>query len=283
MSDKPCFSVAVAGLDAQHMRLIEVVFRHIQYNRFAFRLAAPHEEAVADVLIAGVGDPAGREALERARARGCPAATISVTGPEGGAAGRHAIEIGQLVRQLLPILNRVVELEGLDGGPRRKRAAPLADGAIDPGPPEARGDRARVLVIDRDEAARARTWAALERLGFDPDAATTATEALERLVMRPADVALLDPALPDGDGLKLVRTIRREPEWRTLPIVVLSERRSPLDVIRGAFAGCSAYLAKPVDDEDLRRTVERQLGGTDAAPHRARRVRLVDAPAAVAR
>ncbi|MFM1991364.1 MAG: hypothetical protein RJA99_4321 [Pseudomonadota bacterium] len=283
MSDKPCFSVAVAGLDAQHLRLIEVVFRHIQYNRFAYRLAAPYEEAASDLLIAGVGDPAGREALERARARGCPAATISVIGPEGGAAGRHAIEIGQLVRQLLPILNRVVELEGLDGGPRRKRGAPPAVGSADPVVPEVRGERARVLVIDRDETARARTWAALDRLGFEADAAATAAEALERLVIRPADVALLDPALSDGDGLKLVRTIHREPEWQALPIVVLSERRSPLDVIRGAFAGCSAYLAKPVDDEDLRRTLVRQLGGADTASRRVRRTRLVDAPAPAAR
>ena len=54
-------------------------------------------------------------------------------------------------------------------------------------------------------------------------------------------------------------------------------------MIRGAFAGCCAYLAKPVDDEDLRRTVIRQLGGNVDAARRPGRLRLVDAPAIAAR
>ena len=261
MPDKPCFLVTVVGLDTQHTRLIEVVFRHVQYNRFAFRLAAPDEYDAADVLIAGVGDPAGRESLERARARGRPAATIAVIGQDEWIDGRHAIEIGQLVRQLLPILNRVVELEGLTGGPRRIRGVTR----IDRGPAASGGldrscDPPRVLVIDRDESIRSQLADAFARMGLEMDVAASAEEALERLVMQPADLALLDAGLPGGDGLRLARTIRREPEWRELPIVVLSERRSPVDVIRGAFAGCSAYLAKPVNYDDLHRTIVRQLG-----------------------
>jgi len=264
MSDKPSYTVTVAGLDMQHLRLIEVVFRHIQYNRFLFRLAEADEHESADVLIAGIGDPVGREALERARARGRPAATISVIGPDGSGGGQHAIEVGQLVRQLLPILNRVVELEGLAGGPRRIRGAtrigrgPGVGGGK--GAPGEAGERPRVLLIDRDDAIRRQLADAFGRMGVDMDTASSSDEALERLVMRPTDVALLDGELPGGEGLRLARTIRREPDWRNLPIVVLSERRTPLDVIRGAFAGCSAYLAKPVEYDDLHRTIARQLG-----------------------
>jgi CheY-like chemotaxis protein len=264
MSDKPNYTVTVTGLDAQHLRLIEVVFRHIQYNRFLFRLAEADEHESADVLIAGIGDPVGREALERARARGRPAATISVIGPDGSGGGQHAIEVGQLVRQLLPILNRVVELEGLAGGPRRIRGATRIGrgpacglGGSDPGEP---GERPRVLLIDRDDSIRRQLADAFGRMGVDMDTASSSDEALERLVMRPTDVALLDGELPGGEGLRLARTIRREPDWQDLPIVVLSERHTPLDVIRGAFAGCSAYLAKPVEYDDLHRTIVRQLG-----------------------
>lgn len=264
MPDKPSFIVSVVGLDAQHLCLIEVVFRHIQYNRFVFRLASSNEHEVADVLIAGVGDPAGRASLEHARARGRPAATIAVIGPDDRVGGRHAIEIGQLVRQMLPILNRVVELEGLAGGPRRIRGATRIDrtpGALGGrGGDEGGAYRPRVLVIDRDESIRRQLADAFARMGIEMDMASSAEEALERLVMRPADLALLDPDLPGAGGLRLARTIHREPDWRDLPIVVLSERRSPLDVIRGAFAGCSAYLAKPVDYDDLHRTIVRQLG-----------------------
>jgi CheY-like chemotaxis protein len=279
MSAKPSFAVTVVGLDAQHLRLIEVVFRHIHYNRYAFRLVSPDAPEAADLLIAGVGDPAGRDALERARARGRPAASIAVIGPDETGGGRHAIEIGQLVRQLLPILNRVVELEGLAGGPRRIRGATRIDrgpdgGGDDTGIGEDGNERPRVLVIDRDESILRQLGDAFARMGVDMDTAASSDEALERLVMRPADLAMLDPSLPGGDGLRLARTIRREPDWHDLPIVVLSERRSPLDVIRGAFAGCSAYLAKPVDYDDLHRTIVRQLGRGRPPEHIPSRLRL---------
>jgi CheY-like chemotaxis protein len=263
MSDKPSFDVAVVGLDAQHLRLIEIVFRHIQHNRYLFRLAAPADAARADILFAGVGDASGREALARARACDPPMAGIAVVGPGESAGTRHAVEFAQLVRQLLPILNRVVELEGLAGGPRRIRRelSPESDTM----PPSAAGlmslpARPRVLVVDDSATVRTQLAGAFDRLGIEVDAASTAGEALERLAARPVDLAMLDVVLPDGDGLRLARTIRREPRWRELPIVVLSARRSPFDVICSAAAGCSAYLAKPVDFAELRRTVARQLG-----------------------
>jgi CheY-like chemotaxis protein len=281
MSSTPSFSVCVVGLDAQHLRLIEVVFRHIQHNRYAFRLAAPLEEAAADVLIAGVGDPTGREALARARARGHPAAAIAVIGPDGSGGGRHAIETAQLVRQLLPILNRVVEIEGLAGGPHRPSGANApasADRTVGAGAP--RGAPPHVLLIDRDEQVRARVAGALDRLDIELDVVASAADARECLVLRRADLVLFDPALADGQGLKWIRSIRREPAWRDLPIVVLSERPSPLDVVRSAFVGCSACLAKPFDDEVLCRTVTRLLGRSRGESLPEARLRLVDAHAA---
>jgi CheY-like chemotaxis protein len=272
MSDKPSFDVAVVGLDAQHLRLIEIVFRHIQYNRYLFRLVAPRDSARADVLIAGVGDPAGSAALACARGAEPPMAAIAVVAPGESAGVRHAVEFGQLVRQLLPILNRVVELEGLAGGPRRIRAVeatplplppPLGAGEI------ALPSRPRVLLVDANAAERARLAGAFDRLGIDVEPAGTAHEALERLDTGRIDLALMDFVLPDGGALRLVRSLRAQPRWRELPIVVLGGRRAPFDVIRSAAAGCSAYLAKPVEFADLQRTVSRHLD----------RGRAVDAPA----
>jgi CheY-like chemotaxis protein len=258
MSSKPSFSVAVVGLDAQYLRLIEIVFRHIQYNRYVFRLVEPGvPDDAADILIAGVGDAAGREALARARSRRVPGASIGVVGPDDEAGTPHAIEVGQLVRQLLPLLNRVVEIEGLGGCgiTRLEVDVPTALPA-----PVVAPARPRVLVIDDCATLCLELSGAFDRMGLDVEIASSGREALQRLAERSIDLATLDIVLPDGDGLQLARTIRREPRWRELPIVVVSNRRSPLDVIRGAAAGCSAYLAKPVEFGDLQRTVSRQLG-----------------------
>ncbi|MFN9775197.1 MAG: hypothetical protein ACK54X_21550, partial [Burkholderiales bacterium] len=170
MSDKPSFDVAVVGLDAQHLRLIEIVFRHIQHNRYLFRLAAPADAARADILIAGVGDASGREALARARASDPPMAGIAVVGPGESAGTRHAVEFAQLVRQLLPILNRVVELEGLAGGPRRiRRELSCAADAVAPLPASGLMSlpaRPRVLFVDDSASVRTHLDGAFDRVVF---------------------------------------------------------------------------------------------------------------------
>lgn len=286
MTDKPAFSVSVVGLDPQHLRLIAIVFRHIQYNRFVFRLARPEDAARADILIAAVGDPAGREALARARSGGTAGAgraSIAVVGPHDRATTRHALEIGQLVRQLLPILNRVVELEGLAGGPRRLRTGPASTDDAEHRDGSSSGariaSRPRVLVIDDSVSVQRHLVGAFCSMGLDVDTATSGGEALQRLAAHPVDLAMLDIVLPDTDGLQLARAIRREPRWRALPIVVLSSRRSAIDVMRGAAAGCSAYLAKPVDIAVLRRTVARQLGRVRAPDTLPPQLRPVAVPA----
>ncbi len=277
MSVKPSFAVAVVGLDPEHLRLIAIVFRHIQHNRYLFRLVSPDTLDTADVLIARVSDADGRAALDRARLLRRPRASIGVVAAGDAAPGRHAIEIGQLVRQLLPILNRVVEIEGLvrritepvtDGAPASPAGA-AASGTTSPGEGDASqraaSDAPRVLVIDDNPATEHELADSLATLGCRIEGVRTGSAALDRLAAGGVDLATLDVELPDGDGLKLARTIRSEPRWRALPLVVLTDRCSAFDVIRGAWAGCSAYLAKPVDGVVMRRTIERQLARVRAA------------------
>jgi CheY-like chemotaxis protein len=279
MTDRPTFTVAIAGLDPQHVRLVEIVFRHIQYNRFVFRLAAAGEVDAGDILIAGVGDPFGREVLARTRAQRPAVPTIAAIGPDESAGTRHAIEIGQLTRQLLPILNRVVEIERLDDPDRPAGSLRAASAVRAPARDSPAARPPRVLVIDDCAVMRTHLAGAFERMGIAVESAASGGEAMRRLSASRVDLAMLDIVLPDTDGLRLARRIRGEVRWRLLPIVVLSSRSSALDVIRGAAAGCSAYLAKPVEFGDLQRTVARQLGRVlrpDALPPQLRAV----APAA---
>jgi CheY-like chemotaxis protein len=285
MSSKPSFAVAVVGLDASHRRLIEIVFRHIQHNRFVFTLAGTASLAEVDLLVADLDDASGRDALARAQSMRVPLPCIGVTGGGRDPDVRHSVEAGQLVRQLLPLLNRIVDDEGLvDAATSRREArasidAVAADDATtqpvrvtDTAPPSlpvAVAARPRVLLIDDGGAVREGLADAVERLGLEVESASSGSEALARLSEVAVDLAMLDLRLPDGDGLELARAIRREPRLRALPIVVLGRRRSALDVVRSAAAGCSAFLALPVEIGDLHRTLSRQLGralSRDAGP-----------------
>lgn len=88
-------------------------------------------------------------------------------------------------------------------------------------------------------------------------------QAGRRALPRRVDLVLLEPVLPDGDGLAFCREIRRR--RRTLPVVVVTTRVGAGRAARAA--GATAFVAKPFDPDTLVGMVE----GLLARRHRARR------------
>lgn len=118
---------------------------------------------------------------------------------------------------------------------------------------------ARVLIVDDSATVRRQIGVALDRLGLRHEAVGSAAQALERLAREPFDLALVDVMMPDTDGYRLTREIRRDRRVRHLPVIILTSRSSPFDLARGALAGCDAYLTKPVPFRALEAAVRKQL------------------------
>ncbi|HEY0879199.1 MAG TPA: hypothetical protein VGE10_12185, partial [Zeimonas sp.] len=111
MESRPEYRVMAAGLDPRDVRLVEIVFKHSQYNRYAFRFEAKPDPLAVDILIVNPLVPEGLRAVARVRTAGRSLPVISAV-PHGATSNaRYAISIDRLTLQLLPILNRVVELE----------------------------------------------------------------------------------------------------------------------------------------------------------------------------
>src|SRR5439155_7255540 len=83
---------------------------------------------------------------------------------------------------------------------------------------------AHVLVVDDEPVVRDVLAAWLGDEGYECDAASGVTEALERAAAHPFDVALLDLVLPDGDGVSLARQLREGDDELAL-IMVTGMRR----------------------------------------------------------
>jgi CheY-like chemotaxis protein len=280
MNPKPRFTLAVTGLDPNQLRMIEIVFRHSLHNPYAYRLAVSEHGPVLPLPPAGVGDAAidsrGIEAADillagrcqhaeadlsawlSALRRGIP--VVAALGIDQIGSGRYRIDLSCLARDLVRTLNEVVEAEGLhhqnDSGACLHRVVAQCDA------PDAPTQCPRVLVIDADADFQREVSLSFARMGMHVEAVSSGAQALERLVRGRVDLATIDIGLPDTDGLTLARQIRSQPQWRGLPILALTERVSTLDVIRGAAAGCSAYLAKPLELRDLRTAVVRELERT---------------------
>ncbi len=70
------------------------------------------------------------------------------------------------------------------------------------------------------------------------------------------DVLVTDLKMPGWTGIHLVSWIRSQPEFKTLPILVLSSSEEARDVVNAYEAGATAYLVKPTTFKDYRQLVQ---------------------------
>jgi DNA-binding response OmpR family regulator len=101
-----------------------------------------------------------------------------------------------------------------------------------------------VLLVEDDQKLREATQESLIRDGFGVTLARDGAAGLAAFEIRRPDLALLDVMLPRMDGITLCREIRAR---SFIPIVLLSARSDPIDVVLGLEAGADDYVTKPFD------------------------------------
>jgi two-component system response regulator MtrA len=108
-----------------------------------------------------------------------------------------------------------------------------------------------VLVADDDPDILSLVKAVLERSGHEVVAVSDGVEALAYVRERKPDLAVLDIAMPEIDGLEVLRQLRADVMTSDLPVVLLSARAQEADVELGFATGASAYLKKPFSPREL--------------------------------
>jgi DNA-binding response OmpR family regulator len=127
----------------------------------------------------------------------------------------------------------------------------------------------RILVVD-DEADLAEAVArSLRREGYAVDVAGGGGQALDRLLVNPYDLVLLDLTMPDIDGIEVCRRIRTDPLYDpTTRILMVTARDSIDERVRGLDQGADDYLVKPFALPELsarvRTLLRRETSGGDA-------------------
>jgi CheY-like chemotaxis protein len=74
------------------------------------------------------------------------------------------------------------------------------------------------------------------------------------------DLILLDIMMPGIDGLGVAHRLRMIPELKHVPIIFVTAKAEPLDVVKGIQAGARNYVTKPFKLEDLKAKVDKALG-----------------------
>jgi two-component system chemotaxis response regulator CheY len=119
----------------------------------------------------------------------------------------------------------------------------------------------RILVVEDSESTRSMMVGALD----DPDKmevfeASSGFEALRLLPRHMFDLIVTDVNMPDINGLELIGFLKNHPQYKSIPIVVVSTEIAEEDVHRAIALGTAEYVKKPFLPEELSSAVARVLG-----------------------
>lgn len=112
----------------------------------------------------------------------------------------------------------------------------------------------RALIVDDSRVMRRILSHILKKLGFSIQEATNGAEALTALKESPPfDLLLLDWVMPKMNGFQLLQLLRSDPQFDTLPILVITSDSDLSRLKEAMSAGASEYLMKPFTEEAIRK------------------------------
>ncbi len=121
----------------------------------------------------------------------------------------------------------------------------------------------QILVIEDDDNTADMMLNLLEGVGFSTNFVASGVTALEHIATSPPDLILLDLALPDMDGLDVLRWVR---DRSFLPIIVISGYSREHDKVVALEAGADDYVDKPFSPEELIARVQALLRRVEWTP-----------------
>ena len=109
----------------------------------------------------------------------------------------------------------------------------------------------KVTIVDDDRDTRELLSFALESEGFEVNAAANGLRLIASLQLKRPDVILMDVNMSWIDGFELCKAVKKNEQFRDIPVVFISGRGDTEDKRRGLEAGAADYLVKPLDLDAL--------------------------------
>jgi two-component system, cell cycle response regulator len=264
-------TIALCGLSARNARVLSYVINSTRIDGDALRVVMQDTAENVQIAIVDAASPEGIAAYRRLHALNPELVCITIS--EQGLAGDspYRIESRSLFLKIIGTLTSLIKHEHGEKKrwlpaevvikDRRTTQVEVMSGAHGVAASEDAqfGGELYALVVDDSLAVREQICGALLRLGINSDAAEDAETALSMIEQCRFDIAFLDVVMPGSDGYELCRKIRRNPDARSMPVLMLTSRTSPFDRARGMLAGCDHYMTKPITWEAFSRTVDKAL------------------------
>jgi two-component system chemotaxis response regulator CheY len=117
-----------------------------------------------------------------------------------------------------------------------------------------------ILAIDDSASIRQMVGFTLKSSGYEVVEAVDGMDGLEKAKGKSFNLVLTDQNMPRMDGLTLIKSLRALPQYKTVPILMLTTESSDAMKQQGRAAGATGWLVKPFDPQKLVEVVKKVIG-----------------------
>ncbi|WP_295899088.1 response regulator [uncultured Vibrio sp.] len=117
----------------------------------------------------------------------------------------------------------------------------------------------KILAVDDSISIRQMVSHTLKDAGYEVETANDGSDALKKAQQTKFDVVISDVNMPIMGGFDLVRAIRGKPQYKFIPILMLTTETSTEKKQEGKSAGATGWLVKPFNPETLLKTLKRVI------------------------
>ncbi len=118
----------------------------------------------------------------------------------------------------------------------------------------------KVLVVDDSWTDLTLIATPLRESGFDVITAVDGEEAVEKVLHELPQCVLLDVVLPKQSGFQVCRRLKAMDQSRHIPIILISQKSTPMDKSWGLRQGADMYMTKPFSRDELLASVRNLTG-----------------------
>ena len=112
-------------------------------------------------------------------------------------------------------------------------------------------DEALLLIVEDSLTQAMQLQHTLKQHGFSADMVHNGQQALEYISHKRPTIIISDIVMPQMDGYELCRHIKDDPEFKDIPVILLTALSEPHDIIRGLESGANNFIVKPYDERFL--------------------------------
>jgi two-component system chemotaxis response regulator CheY len=116
-----------------------------------------------------------------------------------------------------------------------------------------------IMTVDDSPSIRQMVGFTLRQAGHQVAEAGDGREALLKLQQQPADLVVTDLNMPHMNGIELIRQLRALPQYKFVPILLLTTESQPEKKLEGKAAGATGWIVKPFTPEQLVAVVNKVL------------------------